>query len=132
MEPQAAIRAIFEQGWNQGDFSSLGGVLATRVVHHSGEDSRVTGLEDLERVVGRWRSGFPDLEFKIRALVASAEVVAAHLTLVATHQGTWAGREPTGRRIEVDHMFFFRFDGGQVVEVWELADATALRKHLGD
>lgn len=132
MEPADAIRAIFEQGWNKGDFSGLGGVFAARVVYHSGEVSRITGVEDLERVVGRWRSGFPDLEFKIRALVASPEMVSVHLTLVGTQEGVWAQREPSGRRIEVDHMFFFRFEGGQVVEIWELLDAAAFGKQLGD
>lgn len=130
MEREAAIKAVFEQGWNRGDFSSLGGVLAEQIVHHVGGTSRRTSLEDLRAVVTGWRSGFPDLEFKIHAVVAAADVGAAHLTLVGTQEGWWGGLEPTGRRIEVEHMFFFRFVGDEIVEVWEMLDRGLLREQL--
>jgi len=131
MEPAAAIRTVFEDGWNRGDFSRLDGVLAGEIVHHSGGTSRAMSLEDLESVVKRWRTGFPDLEFELHAVVASAETGAAHLTLRGTHEGLWGGLEPTGKRIEVEHMFFFRFDEGRIAEVWELLDRSALRSQLG-
>ena len=87
-------------------------------------------VEDLQAVVTRWRTGFPDLEFELHTVTASGDVGAAHLTLRGTHEGPWRGREPTGRRIEVEHMFFFRFDDAKVVEVWELLDRSALRTQL--
>lgn len=132
MEPAAAIRATFEDGWNRGDFSRLDDVLADEIIHHSGGTSRATSLQDLEDVVKRWRAGFPDLEFELHAVVASADAGAAHLTLRGTHEGTWIGREPTGRHIEVEHMFFFRFDEGKIVEVWEVLDRSALHSQLTD
>lgn len=130
MEPEAAIRAIFECAWNRGDFSRLGGVLSDELVHHSGGRSRTTSLEDLRAVVTRWRAGFPDLEFELHTVTASGNVGAAHLTLRGTHEGPWRGRGPTGRRIEVEHMFFFRFDEGRIAEVWELPDRSALHTQM--
>ena len=78
----------------------------------------------------RWHAGFPDFRFDIHAVVASGERAAVHATLRGTHRGQWHGLEPTGRSINVEHMFFLRFEEGLVVEVWELLDGSELRRQL--
>lgn len=88
------------------------------------------GGDRLEQIIASWRQGFPDLRFVTHEVVAEQELVAIRLTLTGTHLGEWNGRAPTGNRIEVDHMFLFRFEGDRVVEVWEVPDTLSLRSQL--
>jgi predicted ester cyclase len=43
----------------------------------------------------------------------------------------WHDLAPTDRSIEVEHMFFFRFDSERIVDVWELLDPAAIGEQLG-
>lgn len=130
MDHVAAVEAVFERGWNREDFEPLEEVLAEQFTFHLGGETRTMGLDDLRDVVGRWHLGFPDLSFEIHAAVASGSRAAVHATLTGTHQGPWGGLDPTGRSIDVEHMFFFRFDLDRIVEVWELLDRDELRNQL--
>ncbi len=89
--------------------------------------SRVAALRD---IIMRWRVGFPDLHFEVRAVVATGDRAALHATLTGTQRGAWGGLEPTGRSINVEHMYFFRFAEGRIAEVWELLDRPALERQL--
>jgi hypothetical protein len=74
--------------------------------------------------------GIPDLQFDLHSVAASEDRAAAHATLRGTHRGLWSGLDPTGRSISVEHMLFFRFEHGRMVEVWELLDRSDLRRQL--
>jgi hypothetical protein len=87
-------------------------------------------LDDLKQIVQDWHEAFPDLRFDVHSIVASDGRAAVHATLCGTHQGPWQGLPGTGRTIEVEHMFFFRFDGERISDVWELLDSAQLRGQL--
>lgn len=70
--------------------------------------------------------------FTIEDLVADGDLVAARLTHTgAAQRAMWKGLPPTGGHIEVDAMFFFRFGGGRLVEVWEVEGEYAMWEQLG-
>lgn len=126
------IRRVFEEVWN-GESDAMLAEIPERALFHYRGMSMETGRESLAKLVAEWRAAFPDLEFVIHDLVAEGDVVAVHLTYRGTHQGTWRGLEPTGRRIEVGEMMFFRFERGVLVEMWEIDDhATMTRQLSGD
>ena len=124
------VREIFTRGWGGGGFAGLEEALAGTFTFHVRGTSREMDLDDLAGIVSAWREGFPDLHFEIDDLVAGDDVVALRARLIGTHLGRWGDREPTGRRIEVDHMFFLRFEGRRLVEVFELLDQAALREQM--
>ncbi len=43
-----------------------------------------------------------------------------------THLGEWQGLPPTGQKIEVEEMMFFRFEKGKIVELWEVYDEASM------
>ena len=47
-----------------------------------------------------------------------------------THQGAFLGTAPTGRRQEVDEVFFLRVGGGRFVDFWALEDNQARSRQL--
>lgn len=130
MDNAEAVRVIFEEGWNQQRFDRVETVLADEFDFHLGGHTRTTTVNELRAIVDRWHVGFPDFRFDIHAVVASGDRAAIHATLCGTHRGHWNGLEPTGRSINVEHMFFFRFENELVVEVWELLDGSELRRQL--
>lgn len=127
----STVRDIFERVWNQGDFDGLDRVMAEETVFHYRRSSRITDLDDLKGLVADWRSGFPDLQFTMEEMIEGGSIVAARLTHAGTHLGRWRGHEPTGNRIEIDAMFFFRFEGDRIAEIWEVEDELAMWQQLG-
>lgn len=130
-EPSAVVRLIFERAWNEGDFEGLPEVLADQVVYHFRRSSRDMDLLALEGVIVLWRQAFPDLRFTIEDLTSEGDLVSARLTYGGTHLGTWKGVPATGKSFEADGMFFFRFEDGRLVEVWEVSDELGMWRQLG-
>jgi predicted ester cyclase len=123
------VRAIVEQGWNAQRFDAVAGALSSFQFHIGGR-TRAMDLAELDEIVGAWHEAFPDLRFEVHAVTSSTDVAAVHATLRGTHLGPWKGLAPTGRTIEVEHMFFFRFDGQRITDVWELLDRSLLAEQL--
>ncbi|WES64540.1 ester cyclase [Microbacter sp. GSS18] len=122
-------RAVFEDAWNRRDFTTTAAALQSFRLH-IGAQTRESDAAELRDFVDRWHAGFPDFRFELHAVVASGDHVAVRATLRGTHEGGFQGRAPTGRTIAVPHMFFLRFDGERIAEVWELLDADTLREQL--
>jgi len=101
------VRRLVDEVVNAGDMSVLEEIYA----------------EPMARAAARWiepfRRSFPDVRMEIVQLVAEADTVVARFRCSGTHLGEWRGHAPTGRRFEgVDEVYFFRFDGDQIAELW--------------
>lgn len=129
--PVEAVRALFERAWNHQDFDTLEPSLAPTILLHWRGTTIETGLEGLERVVAAWHAAFADLRFGVEDVVADGETVAARLVQSGTHLGEWKGVAATGRSFRIPLMMFFRFEDGQMTEVWEVSDEYSLWQQLG-
>ena len=129
MDRAAVVAAIFDEGWNEQRFDALDQALHAFRFHIGGQ-SRTMDLDELGAIVGSWHRGFPDLTFDVHAVTASGDTAAVHATLRGTHLGPWNDIPATGRSIEIEHMFFFRFDGPRITDVWELLDRSLLTAQL--
>ena len=78
-----------------------------------------------------FHSAFPDWQMEIKELIAEGETVVAHFVCHGTHLGRWRGDEPTGKRMSVDEIFFFRFDRGRIRDMWALEDTWTRMRQLG-
>ena len=124
------VRLAFEEGWNRSSFEFMNGRTADTIpFHYNGATNEIAG-DSLPGLVARWRSGFPDLTMNIRHLIAQGDLVAVSLTLRGTHEGAWAGHEPSGATVAVEEMMFFRFDDGLLVEMWEVFDEQGLLSQI--
>ena len=59
------------------------------------------GLEGVKRLIGMYRSAFPDIRFETGEMIGEGDTVAHRWTFTGTHRGALMGVEPTGRRVEV-------------------------------
>lgn len=124
------VRRLFAEGWGGTSFDFLAGATAAVVpFHYNGRRMEVTP-DSLPRLIEAWREAFPDLEMRVRHLVAQDDLVAVSLALHGTHRGEWWGSPPTGKTVDVEEMMFFRFEAGLLVEMWELFDEQSLRQQI--
>jgi predicted ester cyclase len=101
------------------------------------EDAAVEGLfapraaRRVKRLFAEFRSAFPDWHEAIVELVAEGDTVAGRFRCSGTHRGKFLGEAPTGKRMEVDEVFFLRVEDGKFVDFWGLEDSLGRLRQLG-
>ena len=83
------------------------------------------------RLFAEFRSAFPDWHEEIVHLVAEDDTVAGRFRCSGTHRGEFLGEAPTGRRMEVEEVFFMRAEDGRFVDFWALEDSLGRMRQLG-
>jgi predicted ester cyclase len=68
---------------------------------------------------------------ELKEMVAEGDTVVARFKCRGTHKGEWRGEEPTGKKIAVDEVFFFRFAEGVISDMWALEDTWTRKRQLG-
>jgi predicted ester cyclase len=85
----------------------------------------------VKRLFAEFRSAFPDWHEKAVQLVAEGDTVAGRFRCSGTHLGEFLGNPPTGKRIEVEEVFFVRAEDGRFVDFWGLEDSLGRLQQLG-
>ena len=117
-ENKAMVRRLVE-GINAGDIAGIVDELfAPRVAQR------------VKRLFGEFYSAFPDWREEIVELVAEGNVVVGRFRCSGTHRGEFLGERPTGKRMEVDEVFFLRVEDGKFVYFWGLEDSLNRMRQL--
>jgi predicted ester cyclase len=77
------------------------------------------------------RAAFPDVRFTLEAAVAEGPLTAVRWHSEGTHLGPFEGIAPTGRRVLVEGMDFYRTSEGRITEHWDVVDEAGLMAQLG-
>jgi len=85
----------------------------------------------VKRLFAEFRSAFPDWREEIVELVAEGDTVAGRFRCSGTHLGEFLGEVPTGKRMEVEEVFFLRVEDGKFVDFWGLEDSLGRMRQLG-
>ena len=118
-ENKAMVRRMVE-GINAGDIeATVDELFAPRAAHR------------VKRLFAEFRSAFPDWREEIVELVAEGETVAGRFRCSDTHLGEFLGEAPTGKRMEVEEVFFLRAEDGKFVDFWGLEDSLGRMRQLG-
>ena len=125
------VRWLFDEAWSQGQTDAVGSLLGPLTFHYGGA-ARQTNGEELAGIIDRWRAGFPDLRFTVEDLVEQEDRVAVRARLQGTQLGPWRDLSASGRRMDIDVAMFFRWEGDQIVEIWEVDDAARRDQQLSD
>lgn len=85
-----------------------------------------------KRWIGPFRESFPDFEMQIVELIGEGESVVAHFRCSGTHQGSWQGIPPTGKRFsDVDEIYIFRVSNGKLAGFTAVEDNLTRLRQLG-
>ena len=78
-----------------------------------------------------FRSAFPDWREEIVELVAEGDAVAGRFKCAGTHRGEFLGEAPTGKRMEVEEVFFLQVEDEKFTNLWALEDSIGRMRQLG-
>ena len=101
------------------------------VFHVPGRPEPLRGPAGYLEIIGLMRGGFPDIQWTLEEMIAESDKVAARFTMRGTHQGAFFGVPPTGKKIAVSAMNFYRLSDGQFVEERGQPDLLGLLQQIG-
>jgi predicted ester cyclase len=81
--------------------------------------------------VSGWLMSFPDLRFTIEQMIAQGNRVVSQLVMEGTHQGTWMGISPTGKKLQIRMIVIHRIANSKIAEDWVLVESLGLFQQLG-
>jgi predicted ester cyclase len=126
---KASIQRLYDMVWNQGHLTAADELFADEYVAPGA--SAPTGPEGEKRHVAMLRAAFPDLRLAVEEMAAEGDRVAVRWTMTATDRGGFMGRAPTGRRVNLWGVHFFRFAGDRIAACWTGVDMLGLLIQLG-
>jgi predicted ester cyclase len=85
----------------------------------------------MKRSFVAFHTAFPDWSMEIGELVAEGDTVVGRFRCSGTNQGEFKGAPPTGKRMEVDEVYFLRVEHRKFVYFWGLEDELARLRQLG-
>jgi predicted ester cyclase len=130
MEP-GLISVMFEKGFNQGNLTVVEDLLATDSITHLPAWGLPQNRLGLKQLIASLRDAFPDLHCIVEDEIHQGDKSAALCVMRGTHQRSFFGHSPTGRRIEVQGIIFTRSENDLIVENWILVDQMGILQQLG-
>jgi steroid delta-isomerase-like uncharacterized protein len=87
--------------------------------------------EGFKRMIGKYRTAFPDLTMTSDEVVEAGDRVLHRWTCRGTHRGSLQGLAPTNKPVEIHGISVIRFEGDKPVEEWVEWDALGLMRQVG-
>jgi steroid delta-isomerase-like uncharacterized protein len=125
------IRRTVEEIWNQGNYSALERFVSRDFIVRLPDNETIQGVEGIKQFFSQLRNAFPDIRFVIDDQVAEADRVVTHWTAKGTHQGTFKGIPPSGKRLNFTAIDINRIVNEKIVECWSKVDELGILKQLG-
>jgi steroid delta-isomerase-like uncharacterized protein len=132
LQNKARIRRLFDEVLNGGRLDMLDQLVGAGYVEHNPAPEQVAGAGGVRSKIQALQAAFPDLHFVLEELIGEGAIVAARYHWQGTHKGTFLGIAPTGRKLLVRGMDFYRFEGGRLIEHWDSVDEFGMLTQLGD
>jgi steroid delta-isomerase-like uncharacterized protein len=115
-----------------GKLEILREVFAPDAIDHDPAPDQVQGAEGYIHFFTQLRRAFPDLNLSIEHLVVDEDNIAFAYTITGTHQGTFQGIPPTGKKIKARGMQISKFNANALIqERWGSSDELGILLQLG-
>ncbi|MBA3944075.1 MAG: ester cyclase [Herpetosiphonaceae bacterium] len=123
------IALRFYDVYNRQDVGLLDELLAADYVGEV-NGTKIVGAAAAKEFIGAFLAGFPDVQYTVHDVVAQADKVVARWTATATHQGSFAGIEPTGKDVTMLGITIFQVAEGKIRGLWNNWDLFGLLQQL--
>jgi steroid delta-isomerase-like uncharacterized protein len=125
---KAVVTRFVEEFWTQGNLDAADELMTRDAVIHE----PVAGTpEDLKAVAVAIRAAFPDWHSTPEELLVVGDRVVERWTGHGTHRGEFQGIPPTGKRVAVPGVVFYRIADGKIAEFRGWFDRMSLLEQLG-
>ena len=124
------------KAFSQGDWKTYRETLTDRsVFEEEPTGRRVSGPDEIVRLVEAWLKGFPDCKARIKEAIASGDALVAELEWTGTHKGLLSGPfgsiTATDKPVRVPAVLVLRFEGERIRESRHYFDLLSLLAQLG-
>lgn len=129
-ENEAVVRRFYDEVFNQQREDVIHEIIAPDYVdygHNPPGRGPQGALDDYRGVMAVSN----DARYEIEDLVAGGDTVAVRWTGHLSHTGPIAGVEPTGKKLTLPGMSFYKVRNGRIVETRNQADMLGLLTQLG-
>ncbi len=116
--------------FNSGDFDALPDLVAENYIDHHVPELIPPGPQGVQAWFAALRAAF-DAQIEVLDLVESADRVAARFRFAGNHIGEFNGIPATNRPFSAEFMSVDRYEGGKLVERWEVGDMLGLLQQIG-
>jgi C-1 hydroxylase len=132
VEENKAILRRFIGAYNNRNLDVFDELVAPDFVDHTHNQQ---GREEFKKLFTMAFEGFPDWYEAIEDMIAEGDKVWVRVKATGTHTGEWnlfgVLLPPTGNKITMRMVFFFRIVDGKLVEGGEVDDQVDFFKQLG-
>ena len=128
---KAVVRRNTEEVQSKGNFDVFEEVFADDFVDHTPQPNMIPDKAGVRGLYRALRAAFPDFRAEIHWQAADGELVTTYKTYHGTHQGTFLGVAPTGRKIHFETVDVMRVRNGKITEHWGVANLFSLMQQLG-
>lgn len=122
------VQAEFDSTWNEGNVTE-DRYVDDFVCH--GLASAPLDYDGLVADVDAFRTAFPDVHKEVEACIGEDDLVLVRYAATMTHQGDFAGVEPTGVSVDATGMVLCRVADGRIAEMWFNYDALGIMQQIG-
>ncbi len=127
-ENKAVVRAFIDEVENRAAYEAIDRYLMPNFIDHG---SYGITRENLIHHMKMMRKAFPDTHLRIKRQVAENDIVVNHMEFTGTHEGTFLGVPPTGKKFKFDVLMIFRVADGKLKEHWGMVDQLSILQRLG-
>src|SRR4051812_44185551 len=131
---KALTLQMVEEVWNKGNLDFADSIIAPSFQEHPPRrfyEVPSRGKESLIMAASAFRNGFSDYHDEKINIVAEGDRVAYLARVSGTHDGKFFDFEPTGKKISVLAINFYRFEDGKIAEYWGLFDTMGMMMQMG-
>jgi predicted ester cyclase len=119
------------QAFDTGNVGILDEVVAEAFVDHMVLPGPGPGLGGLKEAVTIFRTGLPDMNITIGAVVVEDDLVAVRQVTTGTHRGDFLGMPATGAEVSFAAFDMYRVQDGLIVESWHVEDLLSMLTQIG-
>ena len=130
--PEALVRRLIEEGFNEGNLDVADELISSEIVEHQnfGPD-HAPGAEGVKAVIASLRRAFPDFHLAIDDLAVDGATVWLRMSGTGTNDGSFMGHPPTGRTMRTDVFDALRVENDRIIEHWGVPDRLGTLFQLG-
>lgn len=130
---KTVVRRLFDEVFTAGELAVVDELLAADYVGYDPPNApeAMHGVAAMKQVAERMAHAFTGRRYIVNELIAEGDLVAARVTLEATHIGPFLGTSPTGRSVAITGTITYQLADGKIVASWGNWDNLGLLRQLG-
>ena len=130
MERAFLLVGLIERSFHDQALDQLDSLLDPNLVV-DGRFPMEQGAEAFKRTLASTAQAFPDMHIEIEDGAMHEGLVFRRWRMTGTHEGTFLGIAPTGRRVQLSGVDVERIQDDRIVEHWTYWDRMSLAEQLG-